>query len=636
MTRLGQWGAELGHEHAEGLTLAGTTLTFDTGTKRTGARSYKFTTSAANNTLTASFTGVAGRGYYTCGHFLIPAASGLPGTDAAICQLGGSNYLVRLTAAGKIQFLQTLANQIGVDSAATITTDTWYRVEIFANVGSGSSDDSAEMRLDGVTVGSETNATRTTTAPTGFQFGWIGDPGTSEVIFWDDLAVNDDQGSVNNTWVGNQKIYALLPVSDNARANWTGGAGGTTNLFEAVNNTPPTGVAVGAASTDATQIENPTSGTASYDANLTDYTTAGIGASDTVTAIQTVIEAGSNSTTGSDTMTHEMVSNPTIAASGTNNVDIVAGTYPASWNRGVGTLTENPTVTLATAPVMRVTKTAAVTRIHTVCLMALVVAVQPGEAKSAPDSQAWTAVSTATVAVDADKSAPDSQAWTAVSTATVAVAVAAGDTQAWTATDTATAAAALAAPDTQAWTAISTATKEEDVTPKQADDTQAWTAISTAAGVAALTAADTQAWTATDSATFTYPTSAADTQAWTAVSTATVMVPKQTDDTQAWTAVDATSVVAAITAPDTQAWTATDSATFAYAVSAPDTQAWTAISTATVDMTEPKLATDSQAWTAVSTASMVTAITVADTQAWTATDHTHRDSTQPRSIMMIG
>jgi hypothetical protein len=171
-------------------------------------------------------------------------------------------------------------------------------------------------------------------------------------------------------------VVCLLPTSDNARANWTDGAGGTTNLFGSVDNTPPTGVATsGSGATN--QIENPISGAANYDANLASYTTAGVGAGDTVKAIYTVIEAGSSSTTGSDTITHAMVSNPAIAANGTNSVDIVAGTYPASWNRGQGTITEDPTIVKATQPVMRVSKTASVTRIHSVCFMGLMVSYSP-------------------------------------------------------------------------------------------------------------------------------------------------------------------------------------------------------------------------------------------------------------------
>jgi hypothetical protein len=380
MARLWHSGAELGHEHAEGVTLSGTTMTLDTGTKRTGTRSFKFDTSATCY-LFRSFGGATGTTYYGCGHFLIPAASGLPGSDANILQFttgaGGLLVTAQLRTTGKMRLLAPTSTVVGSESSATVTTDTWYRVEIVVNINAGAgADDTAELYLDGVAVAASSALTIGTTAPDLLRFGFTNDPGTSEVIFWDDLAINSNAGSVNTTLVGNTEVYALHPTADSARVNWTDGAGGTTNLFDSVDNIPPTGVAT--ASSGATnQIENPTSGSAAYDATMTTYTAAGITSADLITALYTVIEAGSSSTTGSDTITHELVSNPAVAANGTNSVDIVAGTYPASWNRGAGTITENPSPTLGTAPVLRVTKTAAVTRIHTVCLMAISVAILP-------------------------------------------------------------------------------------------------------------------------------------------------------------------------------------------------------------------------------------------------------------------
>jgi hypothetical protein len=386
MTALARWGGDFAHEHAAGLVLTGTTLTFDATTKRTGSRSFKFSASAANY-LTHTFTKTLGRGYYFCGHFLIPAASGLPGSNAIILDdaisATSAFYNVTLTSGGKLRLgFGTTPTQIGSDSAATIAVDTWYRVEFFSKVGSGSSDDSAELRLDGVTVASETNQTRFTNASTQVRFGWITDPGTAEDIHWDDLGLNDDQGSVNNTWLGDTKVYTSFPASDNARTNWVDGAGGTTGLFGSVDNVPPTGVAT--ASSGATnQVENAVSAAAAaYDANMQDYTTLGIGAGDTIQCIIPVVEIGSSSTTGSDTITHSVVSNPAIAGT-TSSCDIVAGTYPASWNRFTGVITEAPTVTKGNQPVMRIAKDVATTRINACALMALVVAVTPGVAPTA-------------------------------------------------------------------------------------------------------------------------------------------------------------------------------------------------------------------------------------------------------------
>ncbi len=369
MARLGQWGAELGHIHAEGLTLVGTTLTYDTGTVRTGTRSYKFDASAAC-TLSPAIAGVDGRDFYVCAHILLPAATGMPGTDASIMSWG--TLSVRLTTAGKLQ-LWAVAQQ-GSDSVATLTTDVWYRVEFHTQANSVGND-TFELKLDGTLVASATAALTASVTSLGPTFGWVSDPGTSEVIFFDDVSLNDGTGAVNTTWVGDQKIYALFPTADSAVNTWRDGAGGSTGLFGSVDNVPPTGVST-ATSGATNQIENAISSTANYDATMTSYTTAGIGASDTVTAIIPVVEIGSSSTTGTDTLDHSVVSNPAIAAT-TSSCDIVAGTYPASWSRFTGIITENPSVTKGTAPVMQVKKNVLTTRINSCCLMAMVVAVSP-------------------------------------------------------------------------------------------------------------------------------------------------------------------------------------------------------------------------------------------------------------------
>lgn len=380
MTALGRWGAELGHEHAEGLTLSGTALTFDTGVKRSGTRSFKLTSSAAC-TIQHVFTGVAGRGYYQLGHIYLPAATAYPGALSTIIGLNPSSlYRVLLTTAGR---LQLAAGGVDVGSPSGIlATDTWYRIELFQQTGSGASDDSAEFRLDGVTIASETNQTRGTAAPTAAFWGWFDDPGTSEVIHLDDMGLNDNQGSANNTWLGDTKVGASFPTADSAIGNWKNGAGGSVTLSLCVDNVPPVGVST-ATSAGSEQIENATSAAAnSYDATMQSYTTIGVGASDTVQCVIPVVEIGSSSITGADTLTHSVVSNPAIAGT-TSSCDIVAGTYPASWNRFTGVITENPTVTKGTSPVMRTTKDVATTRINACCLMALVVAWTPVTAPTA-------------------------------------------------------------------------------------------------------------------------------------------------------------------------------------------------------------------------------------------------------------
>lgn len=379
MARLWHSGAELGHEHAEGLTLTGTTMTFDTGTKRSGARAFKFDTSAGVN-LAFDFTGATARTYYACAHILFPAATGLPGTDADVMRMttAADAWLtsLRVTAAGKVQVWSGVGTQVGSDSAATMVADTWYRLELVTRVNASSNDDTIEGYLDGVLIASTTIATIGTTAPGRLKFGWVLDPGTSEVIFFDDIALNDGVGSANNGLVGNQKVYALFPTADSARLVWTGGGGGTSGLFGGVDNIPPAGVNPTTAGDNQSIKQNASTIPNNYDATMTTYTAAGVISTDVVSAVMPVIEASSDSTTGSDTVTFSGVSNPVIAGVA-GSCDANAAGYPSSWIRTQGTMAENPTVTNGTAPVMRVVKDVATTRKSTVCLMTMVVSVNP-------------------------------------------------------------------------------------------------------------------------------------------------------------------------------------------------------------------------------------------------------------------
>src|SRR5213079_3376565 len=76
-------------------------------------------------------------------------------------------------------------------------------------------------------------------------FGWITNPGASKVLNIDDVAINDISGTTQTSWPGEGNIVLLKPTSDNQIGSWTGGAGGTTNLWDAVNNTPPVGITGG-------------------------------------------------------------------------------------------------------------------------------------------------------------------------------------------------------------------------------------------------------------------------------------------------------------------------------------------------------------------------------------------------------
>lgn len=249
-------------------------------------------------------------------------------------------------------------------TGGAVQLNTWYMLELSVTwTNSGAS--SATGRVDR-TVLDTISFTGGVLAPQNFFMGLFvngfgGGPGANSVCYVDDLAVNDSNGSSQNSWPGDGKIVLCQPISDNQRGSWTGGAGGTTNLFDAVNNTPPIGTAT---ETNLTQIENadttPDNATDEYRVNLTTYTNAGIATGDTVVLAQAVVNHGEDVATGTKTGSVAFQSNPVQSGVDAftfgNNVGAL-GTWPTNWRTVWGTAQYLPSVTKGSSPVLALRKT---------------------------------------------------------------------------------------------------------------------------------------------------------------------------------------------------------------------------------------------------------------------------------------
>lgn len=284
---------------------------------------------------------------------------------------------VRVTSAGLFQAWLNNA-QVGSSSTFSLKVNTWHRVEMYVKVGAGATDEVA-MRVDGEQLYSATGLNLSDSVPGSWHAGCPEDTVSATFNVWlDDAGKNDTTGADQNSWLGEGKIVLLLPISDNARATlWTGGTGGTTNLFDAVNNTPPIGTAT---ETNLTQIEHAggaAGSTDAYDANMTTYASAGIGPSDTINVIGMLAADGEDSGTGSKLLAYSVVSNPAIASPGnvTAGDDAGAlGTYATGWaTRYMRGTTYNSTVTVETSPVMRALRPETASRVASVCFMGMCV-----------------------------------------------------------------------------------------------------------------------------------------------------------------------------------------------------------------------------------------------------------------------
>lgn len=360
----------------------------ETSLQRTGAACIRMNSKTGNlkaENLTA-WGSLGANGYYVR---IYQRFGALPSSTVRVMQLedsGGALVSAKLTAAGKLQLWNQTGTpaQIGSDSAATLAVDTYYMIELHCKTVTGASD-TAGLRLDGTEVASATGLALSDSNVAGVRHGWIDAPGASKDIYLDDMAVNDDTGANQTSWPGSGKVYYLPPVSDNARgANWVAGAGGTTNLWDAVDANTPAGVAT-ASATNTSQIKNTNTAdtTGNYDVNLQSYDAAGIASTDTIVLVQSVLQVGDTGTQISGA--RQIVSNPAQASEETlpsMGIGATIGSYGTNWESLWGTPQYSPTVTRATQPVLRIGRRGTQAAELHCCGMRLAVEVAPGAASA--------------------------------------------------------------------------------------------------------------------------------------------------------------------------------------------------------------------------------------------------------------
>lgn len=381
-------GAESGHLLPEGLIGFGSTVSVSSTKARTGTYSVKLDSGAGGTAcdfsrLSAVAVPDAATTIYARGYLLFDNLPASTVKVSSILSAAGTKLVnARLTSAGKLQLWNDVAEtQIGSDSSETIAADgtTWHRIELYFTNG-GTNLDACELRLNGTTVASTSGVEISTASAFFAEWGWSDAPGANRVMYVDDVGYNDGAAGTGSTsWLGDARVINLFPVSDNARSTeWTGGAGGTTNLFDAVDNRPPVGTAT---ETNTTQIEHAGGATGSYDANMTSYTTAGIGASDTITVVQLATIHGEDIATGAKLLAFSVVSNPAIASSGNYTVGDSTptdlGTFPTEWGVALSNMSHSPSVTLGTSPVARINRPETASRVASVCYVAMVVEYVP-------------------------------------------------------------------------------------------------------------------------------------------------------------------------------------------------------------------------------------------------------------------
>lgn len=322
--------------------------------------------------------------------YIYVPTGGLPSSKAGILDILAStvHFTLALETDGTLTLWTNLTTQQG-SASPVIAFDTWQMVDLRVRTATGALDQ-IEGRLGGDSFASASGLNISdntlTSCAVGIACGFSPGDGT---IYHDDVAANDSSGSAQTSWPGNEKIVLLRPAADSAvGTGWT--LGNTTatggNAWQRLDDAPPNSATDLTAGADTNQIRNATSNAnVNYDGTMTTYSAAGIAAVDTVNVIVPIIATGAPVTTNAKAGTVGVASNPAIAnislgpggTSGAFWSGATMGAYPTGNKWSYGTTTYAPSVTVGTAPVMRVTQVTSSTRIAIVTEMGMYVSYTP-------------------------------------------------------------------------------------------------------------------------------------------------------------------------------------------------------------------------------------------------------------------
>lgn len=199
---------------------------------------------------------------------------------------GGSvRAAIRLTSGGVLRLYDDGGAQVGSDSSS-LSLNTWYRVELAMDQKTSVGNITADAKLDGTSFASGTYASSQNSDT--FQFGGL--ENTTFEYNFDDIALNDDSGSFQNSFPGAGSIIHLVPDSNGDNSGWLGSDLDSTDNYLLVDEAPPDD-----STTDVTAGVNNTID----DYNIQD-TPAAIASGDTINVVQVGVRFNNSVSAGTD------------------------------------------------------------------------------------------------------------------------------------------------------------------------------------------------------------------------------------------------------------------------------------------------------------------------------------------------
>lgn len=357
-------GFEEGHEQPCGFTIFGTAPAFATDNPRTGVYSLKHGSGLGGRAFQRAVNTTNARRYWVRTYIYVAAGSITLNHGILEIDCGSSAVWSRA-------FIDTSGNLAFNTSAGGLTStgvafprDQWVLLEFGVTVDTAAND-TFDIYMNGVSQMATQSVAWSTSIITAFIFGNNVGNSAQVNMWWDDIAINDDQTANQNGRPGDGKIYYLFAAgagtAGTAEANWTKPGGATTNKETSVDNAPPIFLADSTSGADAeSMLRNPTNAASDLTLLFQSYTSAGIASYDTITVVRAHTLLGSSSATAT-TGTILVVSNPTGDA-GTSVPNYggngVASATSTTWVRAGGTFLYNPSVVVGTGPEIRLSRAA--------------------------------------------------------------------------------------------------------------------------------------------------------------------------------------------------------------------------------------------------------------------------------------
>lgn len=241
MARILSDGAEMGDLLLYASTISLSNVTSATVPPRSGNRCYRCTSAGTGVSPTIDIPGGGLSEFYIRIAVRVPALIG--GNESLVQFRHGSTVLAQVQKDVAMARFTYVCNGTTVKGGVPFEVDKWHLLELHykvANIGGV-----FEARIDGVPDGTISGDTQPGADTTVDNFCMAV---FNSTLYWDDIALNDITGGVDDSWCGDGHIIMISPNGNGDSSMLAGSDGNSVNNYLLVNEVPPTG--------DATYVES--------------------------------------------------------------------------------------------------------------------------------------------------------------------------------------------------------------------------------------------------------------------------------------------------------------------------------------------------------------------------------------------